>query len=182
MKKDFDVIIIGAGIIGCCTAFELSKKGLKTLNIDKLSAVGSGSTANSCAVIRVHYSTLDGTAVAYESYLYWNEWEKYLGVKDPQGAAQIHIRVTVGRLPNICGRAERYLAILTADADEVHQDIAVQCHETDGVVRFIGERFDPNRCNFATCRDVDWPVGIAYLPEDNRVGFPDLQDSPGLDP
>lgn len=38
--------------------------------------------AISCAVIRVHYSTVDGTAVAYESYKYWDE---YLGVKDPQG-------------------------------------------------------------------------------------------------
>ncbi len=92
MKKDYDAIIIGAGIIGCCTAFELSKKGLKTLNVDKLSAAGSGSTANSCAVIRVHYSTLIGTAVAYESYLYWDEWEKYLGVKDPRGLAQFYKR------------------------------------------------------------------------------------------
>jgi len=92
MNKDFDAIIIGAGIIGCSTAFELSKKGLKTINLDKLPASGNGSTSNSCAVIRVHYSTLDGTAVAYESYQYWNEWEKYLGVKDPQGMAKFFKR------------------------------------------------------------------------------------------
>ena len=92
MKKDYDAIIIGAGIIGCCTSFELSKKGLKTLNIDKLSAAGSGSTANSCAVIRVHYSTLVGTAVAYESYLYWDEWDTYLGVQDPRGLARFYQR------------------------------------------------------------------------------------------
>ena len=92
MQKDYDAVIIGAGIIGCGTAFELSKKGFKTLNIDKLPAAGSGSTSNSCAVIRVHYSTLDGTAVAYESYRYWDEWEKYLGVKDAQGLAQFNRR------------------------------------------------------------------------------------------
>lgn len=92
MKKDYDAIIIGAGIIGCSTAFELSKKGLNTLNIDKLPAAGSGSTSNSCAVIRVHYSTLDGTAVAYESYQYWDDWEKYLGVKDARGLAQFNRR------------------------------------------------------------------------------------------
>jgi sarcosine oxidase subunit beta len=92
MEKDYDAVIIGAGIIGCGTAFELSKKGFKTLNIDKLPAAGSGSTSNSCAVIRVHYSTLDGTAVAYESYRYWDEWEKYLGVKDAQGLAQFNRR------------------------------------------------------------------------------------------
>jgi sarcosine oxidase subunit beta len=88
MKKDYNAIIIGAGIIGCSIAFELSKKGWKTLNIDKLPSAGQGSTANTCAVIRVHYSTLDGTALAYESYHYWNEWADYLGVEDPDGYAE----------------------------------------------------------------------------------------------
>ena len=73
MNTSYDALIIGSGIIGGSIAFELSKKGWKTLNIDKLAAAGYGSTANSCAVIRVHYSTLEGTAVAYESYHYWNE-------------------------------------------------------------------------------------------------------------
>jgi len=92
MNKDYDAIIIGAGVIGCSIAFELSKGGLKTLNIDKLAACGNGSTSNSCAVIRVHYSTVDGTAVAYESYKYWDEWGKYLGVEDPRGMAQFFKR------------------------------------------------------------------------------------------
>lgn len=85
MREKYDAVIIGSGIIGCSIAFELSKKGLKTLNIDKLAAAGQGSTSNSCAVIRVHYSTLEGTAVAYESYMYWNDWANYLGFEDPNG-------------------------------------------------------------------------------------------------
>ena len=87
MSQKYDAVIIGAGIIGCSIALELSKKGWKTLNVDKLDAAGQGSTANTCAVIRVHYSTLDGTAVAYESYKYWDKWEEYLGAKDPLGSA-----------------------------------------------------------------------------------------------
>ena len=82
MNQKFDAIIIGAGILGCSIAFELSKKGWKTLNVDTLEAAGHGSTANTCAVIRIHYSTLDGTAAAYESYKYWDEWDKYIGVED----------------------------------------------------------------------------------------------------
>jgi len=85
MSQKYDTIIIGAGIIGCCVAFELAKKGYKTLNVDKLSEAGSGSTANSCAVIRLHYSTPDGVAMARESYFYWLNWEAYLGVRDPKG-------------------------------------------------------------------------------------------------
>ena len=34
MSQLFDAIIIGAGIIGNAIAFELSKKGYKTLSVD----------------------------------------------------------------------------------------------------------------------------------------------------
>jgi len=85
MKKSYDVIIIGAGIIGCCVAFELAKKGYKTLNIDKLPAAGYGSTSNSCAIIRLHYSTPDGVSMAREGYYYWLDWGKYLQTVDESG-------------------------------------------------------------------------------------------------
>ena len=88
MNNKYDAIIIGAGIIGCCVAFELSKKGYKTLNVDKLAAAGHGSTANSCAVIRLHYSTPDGVAMARDGYFYWLDWEKYLEISDPSGTAK----------------------------------------------------------------------------------------------
>ncbi len=87
MTQHYDAIIIGAGIIGAATAFELAKQGWKTLNIDKLPAAGYGSTSNSCAIIRVHYSTWDGIAMAYEGYFYWHEWAKYLNAADERGLA-----------------------------------------------------------------------------------------------
>ena len=62
IKKDYDAIIIGAGVIGSAIGFELSKKGWKTLNVDRNPTSGYGSTAASCAIIRVHYSTFDGCA------------------------------------------------------------------------------------------------------------------------
>ena len=62
MNKQYDTIIIGAGIIGAAIAFELAKKGYKTLNVDKLPSAGHGSTSGSCAIIRLHYSTPDGVA------------------------------------------------------------------------------------------------------------------------
>ena len=85
MSKDYDAIVIGAGIIGCCTAFELAKKGWRTLNVDRLSAAGFGSTSNTCAIIRFHYSTPDGVAMAREGYYYWIDWPKHLGVVDENG-------------------------------------------------------------------------------------------------
>ena len=66
MNKKYDAIIIGAGVIGCPIAYELAKMGYKTLNVDKLSDAGMGSTAASCAIVRAHYSTEDGVAFGFE--------------------------------------------------------------------------------------------------------------------
>ena len=85
---DLDVIIIGSGVIGAAMGFELSKAGFKTLNIDRNHDAGTGSTSASCAIIRVHYSTLDGSALAYEGYFDWKNWKDYLGVEDDHGIAK----------------------------------------------------------------------------------------------
>ena len=88
MENKYDAVIIGAGIIGTAISFELSKKGFKTLNIDRNPTSGYGSTSASCAIIRVHYSTFDGCALAYEGYHYWKNWEEYLEFKDENGLAK----------------------------------------------------------------------------------------------
>ena len=85
MNKTADAIIVGAGVIGSAVAFELAKRGYKTLNIDKLPTSGYGSTSNSCAIVRAHYSTWDGVAMAYEGFFYWDDWDDYIGVKDDRG-------------------------------------------------------------------------------------------------
>jgi len=78
MTQTADAIIIGTGVIGTAVAFELAKKGWKTLSLDRNSQAGHGSTAGSCAIIRMHYSTFDGTAFAWEGYHYWRDWAEYL--------------------------------------------------------------------------------------------------------
>ncbi len=79
MNEKFDAIIIGAGIIGACTAYELTKKGYKTLSIDKLPEAGYGSTSGSCAIIRTYYSAFETCALAYEGWHYWKKWSDYIG-------------------------------------------------------------------------------------------------------
>ncbi len=80
MAQTADAIIIGTGVIGAATAFEMAKAGWKTLSLDRNTKVGHGSTAGSCAIIRMHYSTFDGTAFAWEGYHYWRDWAEYLGL------------------------------------------------------------------------------------------------------
>jgi hypothetical protein len=53
---------------------------------------GHGSTAGSCAIIRVHYSTLEGCAMAYDGFHDWDGWRDYLGA--PEGETLAEFRQT----------------------------------------------------------------------------------------
>ena len=88
MSNVYDAIVIGAGVIGSATALALSRKGRNVLCVDKLPASGYGSTSGSCAIIRPYYSTVDGSAVAYESHYYWKQWSEFLGTEDERGHAR----------------------------------------------------------------------------------------------
>ena len=87
-SQSYDAIIIGAGIIGAATALALGRKGWKPLCLDRLPASGYGSTSGSCAIIRPYYSTVDGSAIAYESHFYWDNWSEFLGAEDERGHAR----------------------------------------------------------------------------------------------
>ena len=88
MRDQYDAIVIGAGVIGAATAFELAKLGYRTLSVDRNPASGYGPTSNSCAIIRVYYSTFDGIAFAWEAYHCWKEWAQYLETDDERGLAK----------------------------------------------------------------------------------------------
>jgi len=88
MGKSYDAIVIGAGVIGAATALALARQGRTVLGLDKLPAAGYGSTSGSCAIIRPYYSTVDGSAIAYESHFYWKDWQDFLGAPDERGLAR----------------------------------------------------------------------------------------------
>ncbi len=88
--ETYDAVIIGAGIIGAAVGYELARAGMRSLNVDMLPTAGHGSTSNSCAIIRLHYSTLDGSALALDAYHDWDDWGGYLGAPDGEELAVFH--------------------------------------------------------------------------------------------
>jgi sarcosine oxidase subunit beta len=89
MGQPVDVIIIGAGVIGAATAVELSRAGYRTLNIDSHPSAGYGPTSNSCAIVRVHYSSLESVKMAHEALSYWRTWPAYLQAEDAGEVARL---------------------------------------------------------------------------------------------
>jgi sarcosine oxidase subunit beta len=82
-----DALVIGAGVVGSSTAFELAKSGRKVIVLDRGNAVGCGTTSLSSAIVRFNYSTLDGVMLAWESSRHWNCWRDYLQLGNQAPAA-----------------------------------------------------------------------------------------------
>lgn len=175
MNQKYDVIIIGAGIIGSCIGFELSQKGWKTLNIDKLHASGHGSTANTCAVIRVHYSTLEGTALAYESYKYWDEWDKYLGVIDSSGLAKLNkrgIMVMKSEINNQLKKVKSIMEIIGIPYEDLTFDqVKKKCSILDDTSYYPPRR--PEDPMFGIPNDIPL-TGAIYYPDGGYISDPIL--------
>ncbi|CAB4849458.1 unannotated protein [freshwater metagenome] len=90
MSQDLalDVIIVGAGVLGCSLALELARRSHRVVVLDSRGGPGYGSTSASSAIIRYHYSHLPESAIAWEAGHRWQDWERHLGVVDPIGMAQ----------------------------------------------------------------------------------------------
>ena len=95
MSDNFDVVIIGAGVFGSGIAFELSRRGLSTCNVDMNAAPGYGSTSSSGAILRFNYSTVAGIELAWEGNKYWENFEDYLETTDERGLAR---KITTGHV------------------------------------------------------------------------------------
>ncbi len=175
MSRTVDAVIIGAGIIGAVTGCALARRGYRTLNVDSLPAAGYGPTGASCAIIRTHYSTFDGAAIAYEGYFYWKRWEEYIGVEDERGLARF----------NDCGcmvmRTEHnaYLEkiISNMDALEIPYELwdAARIKQRFPVydLRQFAPVRRPDDAGFATPADKD-VMGAVFFPTAGYISDPQL--------
>lgn len=90
MSTTADVVVIGAGVIGCSVAYQFAREGRKTIVIDRAKGPGMGSTSASSAIIRFHYSTYTGVAASWEAKHCWEAWEEHLGGTDDGSLARFH--------------------------------------------------------------------------------------------
>ncbi|MDA1100769.1 MAG: FAD-dependent oxidoreductase [Proteobacteria bacterium] len=175
MAEQYDAIIIGAGIIGAAVGLELARRGRRTLNVDRLPAAGYGSTSASCAIIRSHYSTLDGTALAFEGYHYWRHWAAYLGMEDDRGMARFEeVGCVVMKTP-----ANGYMASICGNLDT----LGIAWEDWDnGALKERLPIYDLQR--FAPAKRLDDPdfgqptgpaiSGAVFTPQAGYVGDPQL--------
>jgi sarcosine oxidase subunit beta len=73
-----DVVVIGAGIVGASTAFQIAKTGRRVTVIEK-SSVASGMTKRSGALVRAFFPDAAMAQLARHSLATYQDWKKIVG-------------------------------------------------------------------------------------------------------
>ncbi|KAK5974738.1 DAO domain-containing protein [Trichostrongylus colubriformis] len=82
IKGSFDVIVVGAGIFGSCTAYHCQKLGLKTLLLEQYGLGHSnGSSHGLSRIIRYAHTESEYVPLVTEAYRQIEELEKHTGEK-----------------------------------------------------------------------------------------------------
>jgi sarcosine oxidase subunit beta len=79
MTSTADIIIIGGGVIGCSTAYNLAKHGAKNVVLLERGSLCSGGTSKSCAIVRTHYSIPTNLIHAVESLKIFANFDEQVG-------------------------------------------------------------------------------------------------------
>ena len=87
MKKGYDAVIIGGGIVGCATAFELAKRGVTDVLLLEKGFLTSGATGRCGAGIRQQWGSELNARLALESIRIFEYLEEYTGY---QRSCELH--------------------------------------------------------------------------------------------
>lgn len=74
-----DIVIIGGGVIGCSTAYNLANVGAQRVLLLEQNELSSGGTAKSCAIVRTHYSVPVNLLHAVESLKRFSHFDDQIG-------------------------------------------------------------------------------------------------------
>ncbi len=143
MERTADAVIIGAGVIGTSTAFQLVQRGVKRVVVLEKSSVAAGSSGKSSALVRMHYTFLPEARLALTSLQWFQQWQDRVGgtcgftttgflrLVEPD---KVHLlRQNVARLQSI-GVNTRLISgdeVRELDPDTEGSDIEVAAYEPD---------------------------------------------------
>ncbi|CAN5252650.1 FAD-binding oxidoreductase [soil metagenome] len=80
LPKTAEVVIIGAGIMGCSIAYHLAERGLTDVVVIERDMIGRGATADAAGGIRQQFSTETNIRLTQLSLKYWENFEERFGV------------------------------------------------------------------------------------------------------
>jgi sarcosine oxidase, subunit beta len=83
VPRQAGVVIIGGGVIGLSTAYQLAKRGLSDVVVLERRQLGAGATGKSGALVRCHYANLHEARLTFESLRIFRHWDDEVGASSP---------------------------------------------------------------------------------------------------
>src|SRR5215216_3995493 len=77
-----DVVVIGGGVVGASTAFQLASLGVKRVVVCERRWLAAGATGKSGALVRMHYTNEPEARLAQASLAYFHHWDELVGRGD----------------------------------------------------------------------------------------------------
>ena len=74
-----NMVIIGAGVNGLSTAFQLAKRGVKDIVVLERQTVGAGASGKTGALVRCHYANVPEAELTRHSIDIFNNWDEEVG-------------------------------------------------------------------------------------------------------
>jgi sarcosine oxidase, subunit beta len=129
-----EVIVVGAGVVGCSLAFHLARANARVIVFDK-GGICAGMSARSGALIRIHYTFAPEVALAWKSLGYFSNWREIVG--------------------GDCGFVQTGFALV------VGQDNAARIRHNVAMMKSLGVEVE--LCNGAELRKIDPSVNISDI-------------------
>ena len=117
LKPSYDVVIIGGGVHGLATAYELARRGVRNVAVLERYYIGAGSSGRNTAIIRSNYRTSEGVAFYDESVKIYERLSVELGLNvmfsqrghltfahTEQAIAGLRVRAEINQLSGVDSR------------------------------------------------------------------------------
>jgi glycine/D-amino acid oxidase-like deaminating enzyme len=79
VREQFEVIVVGGGVIGASVAFHVSALGASSVLLIERGSIGSGTSAQSSGILRTHYSVRENVELAQRAWQFFVDFQAQLG-------------------------------------------------------------------------------------------------------
>jgi len=126
LPRSADVVVIGGGVVGLSTAFQLAKRGARDVIVLERKHLGAGASGKSGALVRCHYANIPEARLTHESLNIFRNWDEEVGVGSPGfspvGFIQVVAPEHVHRLKqNVADQKSIGIDTRVIDRDELHE-------------------------------------------------------------
>src|SRR3954451_19931858 len=83
LPRSAAVVVIGGGVNGLSTAFQLARRGVSDVVVLERRQLGAGATGKSGALVRCHYANVAEARLTFESLKIFRNWDGEVGAGSP---------------------------------------------------------------------------------------------------